>query len=132
MVKNISSIDNIRNQQIDTIRKELGEIAFDATLASTVLITEEKLQEKNLTVEEVQDLVIAFGDYYNYTTRIFDGTTKLCFSHQSLQEYFTAYHMVKELRYLKFCDLLQNKIFTRQWSMVRKFVSGLLLDRTEG
>ena len=128
VIKNISSIDNIMNKNIDTIMKQLSAIGFDATMASTVLITKEQLTKENLTVEEVQDLIIAVRGYFGYTSRIFDGTTKLYFSHQSLQEYFTAYQMVEELSFSKFINVLEDRLFTPQWSMVRKFVSGLLLD----
>ena len=125
--KNLSSLDNTRNKQIDTIQKQLGAVAFNATMASTVVITVEQLKKENLTMEEVQDLIIAVQGYQGYTSTIFDEDIDLYFSHKLLQEYFTAYHIVEEQFFSNYFDSLKSHIFSSERKMVRKFVSGLLV-----
>jgi len=128
-------IENLRRSDyvtidIQLITTQLSKIAFDATKNSTVLITVTQLQSESLNVKEVQDLVIAVQGYLGITSRVFEGDTKLYFSHQSLQEYFTAMHIVKQLPFTDFYDVIEQDLFTPRWSMVRKFVCGLLVDMT--
>ena len=129
VIENIRRCDHV-TIDIQQITTQLGKIAFDATKNSTVLITVSQLQRENLAVKEVQDLVIAVQGYLGITSRVFEGDTKLYFSHQSLQEYFTAMHIVKELSFAEFYDVINQDLFTSRWSMVRKFVCGLLVDMT--
>ena len=128
LIENLSSMNNIKNKEINKIKTQLGVIAFNATMASTVVISMEQLKEQNLTMEKVQDLIVAVQGYYGYTSTIFDEDINLYFSHQLLQEYFTAYHIVENLSLLEPSNELKTQFFSPQWLMVRKFVSGLLLD----
>ena len=125
--KNLSSLDNTKNKQLGLIQKQLGVIAFNATMASTVVITIEQIKNEDLTMEEVQDLLIAVQGYQGYTSTIFDEDIDLYFSHKLLQEYFTAYHIVQNLLFSNCFNSLKKHFFSSQWKMVRKFVSGLLV-----
>ena len=127
VIENLRRCDNV-TIDIQRITKQLAKIAFDATKNCTVLITVAQLQNEKLAVSDVQDLVIAVQGYLGITSRVFEGDTKLYFSHQSLQEYFTAMHIVKELPFADFYDVIEQDLFTSRWSMVRKFVCGLLVD----
>ena len=125
--KNLYSLDNTKNKQIDTIQPQLGAVAFNATMASTVIITIEQLKNEDLTMEKVQDLIFAVQGYQGYTSTIFDEDIDLYFSHKLLQEYFTAYHIVQKHLFSNYFNLLKSHFFSSQWKMVRKFVSGLLI-----
>ena len=130
VIENLRRCDHV-TIDIEKITEQLGKIAFDATVNCTVLITITQLQKENLVVEEVQDLVIAVvavQGFLGFSSRIFEGDTKLYFSHQSLQEFFAATHIVKKLPFGDFYDVIEKFLFTPRWSMVRKFVSGLLID----
>ena len=125
--KNLSSLDNTKNKQFCSIQKQLGAVAFKANMASTVVITIEQLENEDLTMEDVQDLIIAVQGYQGYSSTIFDEDIDLYFSHKLLQEYFTAYHIVKKHLFSNYFDSLKGHFFSSQWKMVRKFVSGLLV-----
>ena len=127
LIKNLSSLDNTKNKQIGLIQKQLGVIAFNATMASTVVITTGQLKSEDLTIKEVQDLIIAVQGYQGYTSTIFDEDIDLYFSHKLLQEYFTAYHIVQNHLYSNCFNFLKKHFFSSQWKMVRIFVSGLLV-----
>ena len=128
VIKNIRRLDNIKNKQINSLSKHLGLVAFNATMESTVTITIEQLRRKNLTMEKVQDLIIAVQGTDRYTSSIQDEDISLYFFLHLLHEYFTANHMIEELTYPEFADVLESQFFTSERSMIKKLVYGLLFD----
>ena len=125
VIGNIRRLENITNRHINSISKQL---AFDATMESTVTITYEQLRRESLTMEDVQDLIIAVQGLDRYTNFIQDEDISLYFFLHLLQEYFTANYMIKDLSGSQFANALGSQFFTSERSMMKKLVYGLLFD----
>ena len=127
VISNLRGSNNIQHRNIDTLSDQLSRIAFKVTSEGRVAITVKDLKAELLNVTDVQDLMIAFHDFKG-STKVFDGDTKLYFSHQTLQEYFTASYVKKQMPYQEFKEFVKKELFRGRWEMVRQFLCGLLFD----
>ena len=116
-----------RHADIHTITKQLSRIAFHRTECHSVMITTEDLETENLTLSAVQDLIIALYGGKEGGSKMFDGDTKLFFSHQALQEYFSACYIAKDMPLTQFKAFLRRDLFRPHWDVVRRFLCGLLI-----
>ena len=112
------------NRDIEAISDQLSRLAFKATNECRVAISEEDLKHEGLEVTNVQDLMTAF--HHNSSSSRKD--TKLYFFHQTLQEYFAARYVMMQMQVDEFQDFLKERLFTDRWSMVRRYLCGLLVD----
>jgi len=117
-----------RHDDIHMIMERIARIAFKRTECHSVVITEKHLESENLSVSNVQDLIIAMYGGKREGSKVFDGDTKLFFSHQTLQEYFTALYIAKEMSYPKFKDFVYSDLFRPHWDVVRRFLCGILVN----
>ena len=112
---------------------QLSEVAFKATMRSTVVITRDDLRAVGLEPDEIQDIVVGIYAHFAAVSRVFDGHVKYYFAHQLYQEFFTAKFIVNELPMDKFKHLVSNELFFEEkWSVIRRFVCGLLIDMMKG
>ena len=117
-----------RNDDIQDIVEQIARIAFKKTQGHSVVITMKDLANENLSISAVQDLIIAMYGGKPGGSKVFDGDTKLFFSHQALQEYFTAMYIAKEMSYSKFKEFIYSDLFRPHWDVVRRFLCGILVN----
>ena len=117
-----------RHDDIHVIMEQLARIAFKRTQSHSVVITTKDLEAENLSVAAVQDLIIALYGGKREGSKVFDGDTKLFFSHQTLQEYFSALYIAKEMSYSDFKEFVYADLFRPHWDVVRRFLYGILVN----
>ncbi|CAK8693121.1 unnamed protein product [Clavelina lepadiformis] len=121
---------NVRHD-ISKIKLQISKLAFNATEAGTVVITVEQLKTVQLDADTVQDLIILLHAAMGVTNKVFDGDTKLYFSHQTYQEYYTAIHIKVSLPLEEFKVFVRSKLYTEHYNVVRRFLFGVMLDISE-
>ena len=121
--------DHSRHDDIHTITKQLSRIAFHRTERHSVVITTTDLASENLSISAVQDLIIALYGGKEGGSKVFDGDTKLFFSHQTLQEYFAASYIATEMSLAQFKTFVHDDLFRPHWGVVRRFLCGLLIGK---
>ncbi|XP_076820309.1 uncharacterized protein LOC143465733 isoform X2 [Clavelina lepadiformis] len=126
----LHKIRHSKNSKIDLdkITKQLAKIAFDITKRRVLVINEKQLKDFKIKVEEMQDIMVVFSEINAKDSRMWEGERELYFFHQNLQEYYCAYYIVYMMSLEEFGSFLKEKLFLPHWSMVRKFLAGLLLD----
>jgi len=117
-----------RHDDIYEIMERIARIAFKRTECRSVVISEKDLSIESLNVSTVQDLIIAIYGGKREGSKVFDGDTKLFFSHQTLQEYFAALYIAKEMSFSQFKDFVYWDLFRPHWNVVRRFLCGFLLS----
>ena len=117
-----------RHDDIHVIMEQLARIAFKRTRSHSVVITTKDLAAENLSVAAVQDLIIALYGGKQEGSKVFDGDTKLFFSHQAIQEYFSALYVAKEMSYTNFKEFVYADLFRPHWNVVRRFLYGILVN----
>ena len=122
---------NVR-RDINKIKLQISKLAFNATEAGTVVITVAQLKAVGLDADTVQDLIILLHAAIGVTNKVFDGDTKFYFSHQTYQEYYTAVHIKLSLPFEDFQGFVRNKLYSKHYSVVRRFLFGVMLDIAEG
>ncbi|CAK8680783.1 unnamed protein product [Clavelina lepadiformis] len=129
VVENLRRSENLRYQEdFNELVLKLSQVAYNATKTGTVVITTEQLRKVGLDPSTVQDIVIQLFAHDGATnSRVFDGDCRLYFCHQTFQEFFAAFYIVYQMLVKDFKALLKN-LFEDNWSVVRRFISGLLLD----
>jgi len=120
-----------RHDDIHVIMKQIARIAFKRTECHSVMIRAADLSVENLSVSTVQDLIIAMYGGKREGSKVFDGDTKLFFSHQTLQEYFAALYIAKEMYFSQFKDFVYSDLFRPHWGVVRRFLCGFLINVKE-
>ena len=131
VLEDLRSSSHSRHDDIHTIVEQIARIAFARTQCHSVVITTKDLEKENLSVSVVQDLIIAiYGGKGG--SKVFDGDTKLFFSHQTLQEYFAALYIAKEMSYAKFKEFVYADLFRPHWDVVRRFLCGILMNSKSG
>ena len=121
VIKNIKRLRNVQNVDIGSITKQLAVVAFNATMKSTVAITVEQLERNGLTVEQVQDMIVAVQGL-EYDTKLMKN------EYINLYFFLHLYHMIEELSSTQFSNVLQSQFFLSQKSLIKKFVSGFLFE----
>ena len=128
VLENLRRSDNTRHDDINVIQSQLARLAYNATKKGTVLITSKELEEEGLTSSDVQDLVITVQGYRGRTCKVFEGDHNLYFSHQSFQEYLSAVYICSQMSLEEFESFVKSELSDHKWSVVRRFVFGLLVD----
>ncbi|XP_076810662.1 uncharacterized protein LOC143453275 [Clavelina lepadiformis] len=129
VLENLRCSEHAKHQDITLLVKQLSEVAYKATMRSSVVITRDDLRAVGLEPDEIQDIVVGIYAHFAAVSRVFDGHVKYYFAHQLYQEFFTAKFIVNELPVNEFEHLVSNKLFSdEKWSVIRRFVCGLLID----
>nr|CAB3263083.1 uncharacterized protein LOC101242293 [Phallusia mammillata] len=129
--KVIESIHRQNSSQAGSkdLMNPMSSLAFKGMEKSVFLLEVDDLQREGLTEVKVQDFVISFGKLpKSVGQRLFDGDKRFYFCHQTLQEYFAAHYIAKLMPYNKFSNLIPQIFHERRWSMVKRFLVGLLLE----
>jgi len=133
VLSDIKHSENTRQSGIDGIIDRVKTVAFNATRRESVVITKDDLNEVKLEIKDVEDLTVVFPAPLNAANgRLFDGESKLYFNHQTLQEYFSACYVAEKTAPGEFKRFVKNDLFKPHWSMVRRFLAGLLIGCSEG
>ncbi|CAK8687304.1 unnamed protein product [Clavelina lepadiformis] len=129
VLENLRCSNHAKHQDITLLMGQLSEVAYKATMRSSVVITRDDLRAVGLEPDEIQDIVVGIYAHFTATSRVFDGHVKYFFAHQLYQEFFTAKHMISNLSFIEFKGLVDNQLFSSEkWSVIRRFVCGLLVD----
>ncbi|XP_076820607.1 uncharacterized protein LOC143465951 isoform X2 [Clavelina lepadiformis] len=127
-LNDLQHCDSSKQLHLNDNVQRVAKVAFDATKESTVVISERKLIQEGLDVESVQDIVIVFNNRKGASAKVIKGQRKLHFSHQTVQECFAAFHVLQSMSVADFRDFVKHKLFRDEWSMVRQFTCGMLVD----
>ncbi|CAK8687371.1 unnamed protein product [Clavelina lepadiformis] len=129
VLENLRCSNHAKHQDITLLMGQLSEVAYKATMRSSVVITRDDLRAVGLEPDEIQDIVVGIYAHFTATSRVFDGHVKYFFAHQLYQEFFTAKHMISNLSLIEFKGLVDNQLFSSEkWSVIRRFICGLLVD----
>ncbi|CAK8687378.1 unnamed protein product [Clavelina lepadiformis] len=129
VLENLRCSNHAKHQDITLLMGQLSEVAYKATMRSSVVITRDDLRAVGLEPDEIQDIVVGIYAHFTATSRVFDGHVKYFFAHQLYQEFFTAKHMISNLSFIEFKGLVDNQLFSSEkWSVIRRFICGLLVD----
>ncbi|XP_076808463.1 uncharacterized protein LOC143451647 [Clavelina lepadiformis] len=129
VLENLRCSNHAKHQDITLLMGQLSEVAYKATMRSSVVITRDDLKTVGLKPDEIQDIVVGIYAHFTATSRVFDGHVKYFFAHQLYQEFFTAKHMISNLSLIEFKGLVDNQLFSSEkWSVIRRFICGLLVD----
>ncbi|XP_076808680.1 uncharacterized protein LOC143451820 [Clavelina lepadiformis] len=129
VLENLRCSEHANHKDITLLVKQLSEVAYKATMRSSVVITRDDLRAVGLEPDQIQDIVVGIYAHFAAVSRVFDGHVKYYFAHQLYQEFFTAKFIVNELPMDTFKNLVSNKLFfDEKWSVIRRFVCGLLID----
>ncbi|CAK8687413.1 unnamed protein product [Clavelina lepadiformis] len=129
VLENLRCSNHAKHQDITLLMGQLSEVAYKATMKSSVVITRDDLKTVGLKPDEIQDIVVGIYAHFTATSRVFDGHVKYFFAHQLYQEFFTAKHMISNLSLIEFKGLVDNQLFSSEkWSVIRRFICGLLVD----
>ncbi|CAK8687543.1 unnamed protein product [Clavelina lepadiformis] len=133
VLENLRCSNHAKHQDITLLMGQLSEVAYKATMRSSVVITRDDLKTVGLKPDEIQDIVVGIYAHFTATSRVFDGHVKYFFAHQLYQEFFTAKHMISKLSLIEFKGLVDNQLFSSEkWSVIRRFICGLLVDLMKG
>ena len=87
------------------------------------------LEKQSLCFIRTQDLIVA-----KYTKKSIENLNgvKFCFLHKTIQAYFAAFYIYKYMSYPDFKDFVESYLFRPTWIVVRRFLLGLLTNKTLG
>nr|XP_039267994.1 protein NLRC5-like [Styela clava] len=115
---------HVRDKQV---LHKLKEMAFRAMSVGRVVFTKEELLKFGIDPDSIQDLVIKVPGRTRASHCLLEGTQQICFSHQVIEENFAAM-FVSEMELRDFEEFVEEFIHQNHWSVVRKFVCGILLN----
>ncbi|XP_077970701.1 NACHT, LRR and PYD domains-containing protein 4C-like [Styela clava] len=113
---------HVRDKQV---LHKLKEMAFRAMSEGRVLFTKDELLK--FGIDSIKDLVIEVPGPTKSSHCLLEGTQQIYFSHQVIEENLAAM-FVSEMGVGDFEVFLENSIHQDHWSVVRKFVCGILLN----
>ncbi|XP_077966016.1 uncharacterized protein LOC144419823 [Styela clava] len=112
----------------DQVLNKLKEIAFRAMSEGRVVFTKKELKRFGIDTNSIRDLVIKVPGRTLASHCLLDGTQEIYFSHQVIQEILAAM-FVSEMEIGEFEEFM-NKFHQDHWSVVLKFICGILLNPT--
>nr|XP_039250102.1 uncharacterized protein LOC120327806 [Styela clava] len=115
---------HVRNKQV---LHKLKEMAFRAMSEGRVVFTKDELKKFGIDPDSIQDLVIEVPGRTRTSHCLLEGTQQIYFSHQVIEENFAAM-FVSEMGVREFEEFVNEFIHQDHWSVVRKFLCGILLN----
>ncbi|XP_077970669.1 uncharacterized protein LOC120328799 isoform X2 [Styela clava] len=115
---------HVRDKQV---LHKLKEMAFRAMSEGRVVFTKDELLKFGLDPDSIQDLVIKVPGRTRASHCLLEGTQQIYFSHQVIEENLAAM-FVSEIRVEDFEEFVKGFIHQDHWSIVRKFLCGILLN----
>ncbi|XP_076814207.1 protein NLRC5-like [Clavelina lepadiformis] len=117
-------------QDAENLVEKLRVLAFDATKNGKVAITAQQLRDGGVDSTTVRDIVVQLhaNKHPMHKIHLFKGSNSLCFCHQTFQDHITASYIVHAMPLEQFVAFAEESLFNDYWTIVRRFVSGFLLD----
>nr|XP_039250070.1 uncharacterized protein LOC120327777 [Styela clava] len=115
---------HVRDKQV---LHKLKEMAFRAISEGRVVFTKDELLKFGLDPDSIQDLDIKVPGRTRASHCLLEGTQQIYFSHQVIEENLAAM-FVSEIRVEDFEEFVKGFIHQDHWSIVRKFLCGILLN----
>lgn len=115
----------LEKRNIYEIISKLKGLAHSGMKRGQVVFSDLDLSNHELKAENVRDLLFTVPAPNRLRHHLFKGDLMLFFCHQSLQEFLSACY-ITELPYECFKTFVQSHFSSGQWSVVRRFVSGIL------
>ncbi|XP_077970676.1 NACHT, LRR and PYD domains-containing protein 4C-like [Styela clava] len=115
---------HVRDKQV---LHKLKEMAFRAMSEGRVVFTEDELLKFGIDPDSIQDLVIKVPGRTRASHCLLEGTQQIYFSHQVIEENLAAM-FVSEMGVGEFEEFVNEFIHQDHWSVVRKFLCGILLN----
>ncbi|CAK8680951.1 unnamed protein product [Clavelina lepadiformis] len=130
VMKNLTQSGHIHNTEgLDELVKRLRVLAFDATKEGKVVLTAKQLRSACVDPATIHDIVVQLHTHgLSVNSCLFEGNTKFFFCHQTFQEHLTASYVVYGMPLEQFQDFVETSLFQDHWTVVRRFVCGLLFD----
>ncbi|XP_077970675.1 NACHT, LRR and PYD domains-containing protein 4A-like [Styela clava] len=117
---------HVRDKQV---LHKLKEMAFRAMSEGRVVFTKDELLKFGIDPDSIRDLVIKVPGRTMASHCLLEGTQQIYFSHQVIEENLAAM-FVSEMGVGEFEEFVNEFIHQDHWSVVRKFVCGILLNPT--
>ncbi|CAK8680868.1 unnamed protein product [Clavelina lepadiformis] len=131
VMENLKGSRNIRfPKTMDELVLKLQVLAFAATNNHKVILTDKQLKDVEINPTTVHDIIVQLhAPKHSVNCNLFDGSpTKFYFCHQTFQEHLTASYVVYAMPLEEFQDFVETSLFQEHWTVVRRFVCGLLFD----
>ncbi|CAK8680955.1 unnamed protein product [Clavelina lepadiformis] len=130
VMENLKGCRNIRfPKTMDDLVLKLQVLAFAATKHGKVVLTAKELRNAGMDPTTIHDVVVQLHCHRSpINSRLLEGNTKFFFCHQTFQEHLTASYVVYRMPVEEFQDFVETSLFEKHWTVVRRFVSGLLFD----
>ncbi|CAK8680925.1 unnamed protein product [Clavelina lepadiformis] len=131
VMENLKGSRNIRfPKTMDDLVLKLQVLAFTATNNHKVIITDKQLKDADIDPTTVHDIIVQLhAPKRSVNCNLFEGsTTKFYFCHQTFQEHLTASYVVYGMPVEEFQAFVETSLFQEHWTVVRRFVCGLLFD----
>uniref|UniRef100_UPI0019396988 uncharacterized protein LOC120328939 n=1 Tax=Styela clava TaxID=7725 RepID=UPI0019396988 len=106
---------------------KLKKMAFQAMREGRVVFTKDELLKFGLDPDSIKDLIIEVPGPTRASQCLLEGTQQIYFSHQVIEENLAAM-FVSEMGVEDFEDFVKKSIHQDHWSVVRKFLCGILLN----
>ncbi|CAK8680972.1 unnamed protein product [Clavelina lepadiformis] len=130
VMKNLTYSHNFQfPETMDELARKLQVLAFAATKHGKVVLTAKELRDEGVDPTTIHDIVVQLHCHRSpINSRLFEGNTKFFFCHQTFQEHLTASYVVYGMPVEEFQDFVETSLFQEHWTVVRRFVCGLLFD----
>ncbi|CAK8680945.1 unnamed protein product [Clavelina lepadiformis] len=130
VMKNLTYSRNFQfPETMDELTRKLQVLAFAATKHGKVVLTAKELRDGGVDPTTIHDIVVQLHCHrHPISSRFLEGNTKFFFCHQTFQEHLTASYVVYEMPLGEFQDFIETSLFQEHWTVVRRFVCGVLFD----
>ncbi|CAK8680961.1 unnamed protein product [Clavelina lepadiformis] len=130
VMKNLTHSLNFQfTETMDELARNLRVFAFSATKEGKVVLTAKELRDGGVDPTTIHDIVVQLHCHrHQINSRLLEGNTKFFFCHQTFQEHLTASYVVYEMPVEKFQEFVETSLFQEHWTVVSRFVCGLLFD----
>ncbi|CAK8680839.1 unnamed protein product [Clavelina lepadiformis] len=130
VMKNLTYSHNFQfPETMDELARKLQVLAFAATKHGKVVLTDKELRDEGVDPTTIHDIVVQLHCHRRpINSRLLEGNTKFFFCHQTFQEHLTASYVVYGMPVEEFQDFVETSLFQKHWTVVRRFVCGLLFD----
>ncbi|CAK8680948.1 unnamed protein product [Clavelina lepadiformis] len=116
-------------ETMDELARKLQVLAFAATKHGKVVLTAKELRDGGVDPTTIHDIVVQLHCHRRpINSCLLEGNTKFYFCHQTFQEHLTASYVVYGMPVEQFQDFVETSLFQDHWTVVRRFVCGLLFD----
>ncbi|XP_076811566.1 protein NLRC5-like isoform X2 [Clavelina lepadiformis] len=130
VMKNLTYSHNFQfPETMDELARKLQVLAFAATKHRKVVLTAKELRDEGVDPTTIHDIVVQLHCHRRpISSRLLEGNTKFLFCHQTFQEHLTASYVVYGMPVEEFQAFVETSLFEEHWTVVRRFVCGLLFD----